>query len=118
MRRRLTWWGAHLRSVAADDRGYATVVSAGIITAVVALAVVVAGIVSHVVGSHQAQVAADLSAVAAATALYTGHEPCSAARTTALLNSAQVGQCAIAGVDVTVTVSVGRAKATARAGPL
>ena len=96
-----------------DDHGYATIVAA-----VVSLAVVVAGIVSTVVNSHRAQAAADLSAVAAATALYAGNDPCGTARITAELNQARVLSCQVIDVDTVVTAKVGRAEATARAGPI
>lgn len=110
-----------------DDGGYATIVSASIVAAVVSLAMVAAGLVSHTVGTHRAQVAADLAAVAAATALYAGHtagDVCAAARQTTELNHAEVAECTIDGTDVTVTASVRtsggarRAEASARAGPL
>lgn len=101
-----------------DDHGYATIVSATIVAAVVSLAVVVAGIVSTVVNSHRAQAAADLSAVAAATALYAGNDPCGTARITAEHNQARVLSCQVIDVDTVVTAKVGRAEATARAGPI
>ncbi|MCZ9294846.1 Rv3654c family TadE-like protein [Corynebacterium meitnerae] len=109
------------RRLLIDDHGYATILSTTIVAAVVSLAVVVAGIVSHVVNSHRAQVAADLSAVTAATAFYAGHDPCEKARVAAELNHAKVLSCEVidAGVtDTVVTVKVGRAEATARAGPI
>ena len=58
------------RTQLGDDRGYATIASAGIIAAVVALALVVAAAVSRTADTHRAQVAADLAAVAGATALH------------------------------------------------
>ena len=110
-----------------DDRGHATILSASIVAAVVSLAMVVAGLVSHTAGTHRAQVAADLAAVAGATALYTGHtasQVCSTAERTASLNDAEVRTCTIDGADVIVTTAVRtaggarNAEATARAGPL
>ncbi|MDK8795518.1 flp pilus-assembly TadE/G-like family protein [Corynebacterium sp. MSK041] len=100
------------------DHGYATILSASIVAAVVSLAVVVAGIVSQVVNSHRAQVAADLSAVTAATALYAGHDPCGKATLTAELNKAHVLSCQVIESDTVLTVKVGRVEATARAGPI
>ncbi|STC69454.1 Rv3654c family TadE-like protein [Corynebacterium pilosum] len=107
-----------VRSVLADDSGAATVASAGIITAVTALLLVVAGAVGHVVGSHRVQVAADLAAVAGATALYSGHNPCVIARHTAELNNASLTTCETVEADVVVTLTVPLAEATSRAGPL
>ena len=100
------------------DRGYATITAAGIIVAVVSVALVVIGACSHVVGAHRAQVAADLSAVAAATAVFVGNEPCTAATDTASANGAKVTSCTLDGADATVEVAVGRARAKARAGPI
>lgn len=104
----------HLRG----EQGYATVTSAGIIAAVVSLMLVVAGLAAHVADSHRARNAADLAAVAAATALYSGSDPCRAARDTAKSNGAEVANCAEDSSDVVVEVNLGRARATARAGPL
>lgn len=101
-----------------DDRGYATVLSAGIIAAVVALALVVAAVVGRVADSHRAQVAADLAAVAGATALHTGGDACTVSRQTAELNDAVVAECRISGADVTVTARAGRGEAVAKAGPI
>ena len=110
-----------------DDRGYATIISASIVAAVVSLAMVVASLVSHTAGTHRAQVAADLAAVAAATALYGGHtagEACGTARRTAEMNRADIAHCTVEGSDAVVTAAVRtsagarRAEASARAGPL
>ncbi|MDY5784955.1 Rv3654c family TadE-like protein [Corynebacterium sp.] len=101
-----------------DDDGYATVVSAGIIAAVVSLLLVVAALGTKVVDSHRARVAADLAAVAGAFALYAGSDPCRAAEETAQANGGAVQECSERAPDVTVTVRFGRGESTARAGPL
>ena len=112
-----------------SDRGYATIASAGIIAAVVALALVVASAVSRTADTHRAQVAADLAAVAGATALHTGQgvgqgagggggDACAVARETARLNGAELADCSITGADVTVAAVVGGAEAAAKAGPI
>lgn len=109
------------RAKLCDDHGYATILSAGIVAAVVALALVVAALVSRTADSHRAQVAADLAAIAGATALYTAQgdaDACAAARTTAELNDAAIADCQIIGPDVTVTVTLRRAEAVAKAGPI
>ena len=110
-----------------SDRGYATIASACIIAAVVALALVVATAVSRTADTHRAQVAADLAAVAGATALHAGQgsgsgggggDACAVARETARLNGAELADCSITGTDVTVTAEVGGAEAAAKAGPI
>lgn len=102
-----------------DERGYATVMSAGIIAAVVALALVVAAMVSRTADTHRAQVAADLAAVAGATALHTGGgDACATARDTTVLNGAELDDCTIAGADVIVSATVGKSEAVAKAGPI
>lgn len=106
------------RTRCGSDRGYATIASAGIIAAVVALALVVAALVGRVADTHRAQVAADLAAVAGATAVYAGFDACSTARQTAELNGAELGQCAITGVDVVVSATVGKSEAVSKAGPI
>lgn len=101
-----------------DDRGSATVLSAGIIAALVTVAMIVVAVAASTVDSHKAHVAADLAAVSAATAVYEGSEPCAAAGRTAELNNAVMTSCVLDGADATVAVRVGRAEATARAGPV
>ncbi|MGI0542151.1 flp pilus-assembly TadE/G-like family protein [Corynebacterium aquatimens] len=107
-----------------NDRGYATILAAGIISAVVSVALVVVAAASHTVNSHRAQVAAELAAVSTATAVFAlsglpgSGEPCSVGRRTAEHNRADVTSCVLDGADATVAVKVGRATAVARAGPL
>lgn len=107
-----------MTGVLREDRGYATVVSVGIIIALVSLAGVVAVATTLVVATHRAQMAADLAAVAGAGARAYGHPACTAAGETAVLNQAQLVDCAVSGPDVTVTVSVTGRSAEAKAGPL
>lgn len=102
----------------ADESGSATVVAIGIITAVVALALAVIAIGARAADQHRVRTAADLAAVAGATALYTGSAACTAAEETARLNAAATQACEIDGGDVTVEVSMAGARATAKAGPL
>ncbi|SDS60141.1 Rv3654c family TadE-like protein [Corynebacterium timonense] len=102
----------------ADDAGYATVMSVGIIAAVVSLMLAVVGAGAHVATTHRARTAADLAAVAGATAFYEGADACQAARQAAELNGARVELCQERAPDVVVEVSLGRASAQARAGPL
>jgi secretion/DNA translocation related TadE-like protein len=70
-------------------------------------------VVAVVLASHRARVAADLAALAAATAEVGGTDACSAARTNARTNGAQVVTCRVIGetssfaVGVTVGASTG-----------
>ncbi|WP_291314349.1 Rv3654c family TadE-like protein [Corynebacterium sp. UBA2622] len=107
-----------MRGRLGGDEGYATVTSAGIIAAVVSLLLVVAGLGARVVDTHRARGAADLAAVAAATALYQGFDPCRAAERTARDNGARMESCTEHPPDVVVTARVGSRSASARAGPL
>lgn len=104
---------ARLRS----DDGSATVTAAGIISAVMALALTVAVLGAGVADSHRARVVADLSAVAAASALYRGEDGCAWAALTASHGGADVRSCDFDAGDVVVEVQVRRARAVARAGP-
>lgn len=100
------------------EQGYATIAAVGIIAAVCALLLVVIAIAGAVVARHQAQVAADMSAVSAAGALALGQEACSVATQVARDNSAELSHCAVEGGDVLVTADVRGRQARARAGPL
>lgn len=100
-----------------DDHGSATVTTAGIAAAVVALALAVALTGVRTADSHRARVAADLSAVAAASALYRGANACEWGHATAERNGAEVTSCEFVAGDVVVAVRLRDAEATARAGP-
>lgn len=102
-----------------DDRGYATVASAGIIACLSALLLAVAGVVVHVSSRHEAQVAADLAAVAGTFALARGGEAdaCGQAAQVAELNGAAMVNCEILDRDVRVYVAVRHIETGARAGP-
>lgn len=101
-----------------DEEGSATVTAAGIIAAVVVLAVSVAALVAAVADSHRAQVAAELAAVAAATAHYRGADACAAAASTTRLNGAELERCTLDDADLVVAVTRARARAVARAGAI
>ena len=95
----------------------------------VLLAITIGGVYvgSAVIARHRAQAAADLAAVAAAMRVGAGTgAACSQASALAHAMSAAVAQCVVEDLDVVVTVdaplafgrlSVGPARATARAGP-
>lgn len=67
-----------------------------------ALGVVAAMVVAH----RTAQAAADLAAVAGATALQRGRDPCATAADIAVANGASLTSCTVDGRDVLVDVSV------------
>jgi secretion/DNA translocation related TadE-like protein len=79
---------------------------------------------SVVVARHRAQAAADLAALAAAAQLPSGHAAaCGRASAVAREMRVDRAECAVAGLDVVVTVQVavafaGVARAAARAGPV
>jgi secretion/DNA translocation related TadE-like protein len=85
------------------------------------------GVVTAMVRAHRvAQSAADLAALAAATAIGHGQDACAAGRSTASANGARVTSCALSGREVTVRVVVdgphwlgqtADLEAEARAGP-
>ena len=107
-------WGRIL----AGEEGYATVVTAGIIAAVASLWLAVAAVASFVVARHEAQVAADLAAVAGAWEVAKGRDACTKAEEIAVLNGAELGSCVIDGRDVEVTAQLRGRSAIARAGPV
>lgn len=107
-------WGRIL----AGEEGYATVVTAGIIAAVASLLLAVAAVASFVVARHEAQVAADLAAVAGAWEVAKGRDACTKAEEIAVLNGAELGSCVIDGRDVEVTAQLRGRSVIARAGPV
>lgn len=111
---------------ARTSRGAATVLVTACLGVVLvvgcALAVVAAMFSAH----RSAQAAADLAALAGATAAQRGAEPCTAADATAVDNGARLLRCTVVGDDVTVEVEVPGPRwlgqphdmsAAARAGP-
>jgi secretion/DNA translocation related TadE-like protein len=117
-----------------EDRGSAAVLVAGVCAVMMLLGTAAAWVSMAAYASVRAQSAADLSALAGATArlhLLAGLaqvDPCSAAAAVAALNGAALDSCAVDGVtNVTVSVSVrapgvpavagSAATASARAGP-
>lgn len=109
-----------------DEAGAATLLvlaMAGVLLLVgSALGVVQAVVVAH----RKAQAAADLSALAGASARAHGRQPCAAAETVARRNGSRLMSCHESGGDVTVEVVVtgprwlgqqGDLTAEARAGP-
>lgn len=104
-----------------DDSGYATVAAAGFAAALATLFVVVAWQAGGLVAREQAQVAADLAAVAGAHVLAVGDgadAACAQAAWVAELNDALLGECHSEGEDVVAEVIVRGRSSYARAGPL
>ncbi len=90
----------------ADQRGSATLLA----TAMIGLLLLVAGalgVVGALVHAHRvAQAAADLAALAGASAPGRGEDPCTAAGTVAEANGASLDTCTVSGLDVRVHVTV------------
>lgn len=112
-------------SLAADERGVATVVAALMVAMIFTVTIGGALIGGAVVARHRAQSAADLAALAAARRVPAGSAiACAEARAVAGAMGAQLRACHIDELDVVVAVAVpvgGRigaeARAAARAGP-
>ncbi|MFP7365073.1 hypothetical protein SFC07_04720 [Corynebacterium callunae] len=104
-----------------NDAGYATVAGAGFAAALGGLLILVAGQAGGLLAREQAQVAADLAAVAGAYA-YARGEPaataCSRAQEIAELNKAHLKRCSVEGVDLIVATTIKDKEAWAKAGPL
>lgn len=109
-----------------DDTGAATVLAALMIVVVMAVAGVGVRVGSAVVARHRAQGAADLAALAAAARLPNGTAAaCQGALEVSRTMGAELADCTVAQLDVVIAVVVeaggpmgGRARASARAGPV
>lgn len=107
----------------AGERGSATVVMVGVLAAVAVLCIAVAAVVTVMAARARAQTAADLAAIAAASAFHSlaSADPCAIARRVAEVNGATLTQCRTSGADVVASTQVatpwGPARASARAGP-
>ena len=108
------------------ESGSATVVGIAMLGLVLTVALACAGVGALFVAHRQAQAAADLGALAGATAIQRGQPACPEAARIALRNRAALTGCTVRGELVTVRVSVatmpllGRVRhteASARAGP-
>ncbi|MGO4596665.1 Rv3654c family TadE-like protein [Terrabacter sp. 2RAF25] len=110
----------------ARDAGAATLLALSIVAVVLTLATGALMVGSVVIASHRARLAADLGALAGATAAQ--HRPdassaCAAASRVAQANGAATQTCSVDGADVELTVAVSAslwpapATARSRAGP-
>lgn len=109
-----------------DERGGATVFAVACL-AVLLLIGAALGVVAAMVRAHRsAQSAADLGALAAASAIADGRDPCGSAAEVARANGAELLSCETRGQDAWITVEVAGPRwlgqtadltAQARAGP-
>jgi secretion/DNA translocation related TadE-like protein len=129
----LGWRGSGWRESGRRDpeRGAGTVLILGIIGAVVLLAVGIAALGATQNARGAAQAAADLGALAGATALRDGFDPCGTAGAAVARNGAEIASCEVLGGGVVRVVAtraavgpggklaggLGQARASARAGP-
>ncbi|MEV0949729.1 Rv3654c family TadE-like protein [Promicromonospora sp. NPDC050249] len=110
-----------------SERGAGTVLVLGVIAVILVLAFGIAALGAAQNARGAAQAAADLGALAGATALRDGFDPCGTARTAVARNGAALAVCEELGggvVRVVVTRAaagpggaLGAARASARAGP-
>ncbi|MCP2285003.1 helicase/secretion neighborhood TadE-like protein [Promicromonospora umidemergens] len=111
----------------ASERGAGTVLVLGVVAAVLLLAVGIAALGAAQNARGTAQAAADLGALAGATALRDGFDPCGTAGGTVRRNGAEIASCEVFGGGVVRVVAtrevsgpggaLGEARASARAGP-
>jgi secretion/DNA translocation related TadE-like protein len=100
------------------DRGSASVLLLAIGSAVVAVGIGATLVGAAITDRHRAQVAADLGALAGARNAVDGAGiACERAGEIVAANGAGLVGCRVDGLDLVVTAQVGRARASARAGP-
>lgn len=109
-----------------DQRGAVTLLAVACSGLLLLVGCGLAVVAAMVAGHRTAQAAADLAALAGATAARDGGDPCRAAARIAVANRARLTGCTVDGVEVTVDVEVtgprwlgqtGDLRARARAGP-
>lgn len=89
-----------------DERGSATLFAVAVIGLLVLVGAAL-GVVAAMIHAHRvAQSAADLAALAGASAHARGADPCAAATTIAAANGASLDNCALDGYDVRIQVTV------------
>lgn len=119
----MTAHGAHVGADADAERGSTTVLVLGVVGVGAVLLLVLAALGGVTQARAQAQAAADLGAISAATAAARPHgaDPCYAAASAVVQAGAVLVSCSLAGADAVVVArvptAVGDAVATARAGP-
>lgn len=108
-----------------DEHGAAVTIAIGLSSVLVFVAAVSVGTIAIVLAHRRAQVAADLGALAGASALRAGAAPCAAAARITERHDADVTECVIEGQSVVVATAVRllpalggvEVRARARAGP-
>ncbi len=100
------------------DRGSATVFAAAISLVLVMSATAAMVVVAVVLATHRARSAADLAALAAATAEVGGSDACAAARINARTNGAEVTTCRVTGDTSSFVVAVTLTAPTGLGSPL
>ena len=110
-----------------DERGAATLIVLALCGMLMFVGLALSGVAAIVLTQRSAQAAADLAALAGATAAGSGADACAAAGDIAQANGAVLASCELAGPVVTVGVSVDGPRlvdrrydvtAEARAGPV
>lgn len=96
---------SRVRDLPGDHRGSASVLAVVLLGVLAATAVLVAAVGGVVVDQRRVAAAADLGALAAASALQQGEDPCAAARSVAGRNGARLAGCAVQGQVVGVRVT-------------
>jgi secretion/DNA translocation related TadE-like protein len=110
-----------------DERGFAAPVSVTLAGLLVVVTVLASAMGRLLVDQRRAAAAADLAALAAASAVQLGGHPCEAARTSAESNGARLVRCEVDGeralvesrlTSPTLLGRVVQVRATAHAGPV
>jgi secretion/DNA translocation related TadE-like protein len=108
------------------QRGSASLLVVALAGVVLLLGLAASFLTATAAAHRRAQAAADLAALAGATARQRGEDPCAAAATVATGNGAGLGGCRLDGADVVVSVMIDgprhlghgwRLRGEARAGP-
>ncbi|AZA12275.1 Rv3654c family TadE-like protein [Corynebacterium gerontici] len=107
-----------MKSKVIDEQGNATILAAGIAAALALVLGVLLLAASAVIHTHQAQVAADMAAVAGAYAEAEGRFGCPVATQVLEANQAQMLTCDSEGGDVQIQANIGGQVAAARAGQI
>ncbi len=100
------------------DRGAATVFAAALAMVLVMAATVAVLVATSVLAGHRARAAADLSALAGATAAAGGLDACRTAQSVAAANGATVTACDLVGTPASFVVAVTVAVSTGLRAPL
>ncbi|GAA3820604.1 hypothetical protein GCM10022242_22850 [Nocardioides panacisoli] len=112
--------------MARDERGGATVFTISCIGLLLLLGAALSVVAAMVAAHREAQAAADLAALAAASAIADGGDPCGEGAAVAAANGARLTSCSIEGTDAVIEVVVtgprwlgqtGDLTGQARAGP-